>query len=279
MIEILLVLACIWFAAWLRFYSTPEEHLDYMADLPLRAALIAICLIGAMFSFGLYQPHVRQGRFDFALRLFASFIFGGVLLTVLYYLLPFLYVGRGVLSLSLLLSLCAIVIVREIHEKLATSDLMKQRLLVYGAGENAELINQHMRRASDRRAFFIVGFVPVPGQRKSVEQSKLLEATTNLLELAISLNIDEIVMAADERRGAIPMEDMLACVQRGIVVIPKLVHKNRMAENFDVFDFELNDTDMKLIASLDKNESQFFDHRDPNAIESIFGASLRALKN
>jgi 2,5-diketo-D-gluconate reductase A len=52
-----------------------------------------------------------------------------------------------------------------------------------------------------------------------------------------------------------------------------------MAENFDVFDFELNDTDMKLIASLDKNESQFFDHRDPNAIESIFGASLRALKN
>ena len=53
--------------------------------------------IGAMFSFGLYQPHVRQGRFDFALRLFASFIFGGVLLTVLYYLLPFLYVGRGVL--------------------------------------------------------------------------------------------------------------------------------------------------------------------------------------
>lgn len=68
-------------------------------------------------------------------------------------------------------------------------------------------------------------------------------------------------------------------LQRGIVVIPKSVHKNRMAENFDVFDFELNDTDMKLIASLDKNESQFFDHRDPNAIESIFGASLRALKN
>ena len=218
MIETILVLACIWLATWLRFHATPEEHVDYIVDLPLRAALIAACLIGAMFSFGLYQPHVRQGRFDFALRLFASFVFGGVLLTVLYYLLPVLYVGRGVLSLSLLLSLCAIVIAREIHEKLATSELMKQRVMVYGAGNNAELINQHMRRASDRRAFSIVGFVPVPGQQQVVAGTKLLDARANLLELAISLNIDEIVMAADERRGAIPMEDMLACVQRGIVV-------------------------------------------------------------
>lgn len=68
-------------------------------------------------------------------------------------------------------------------------------------------------------------------------------------------------------------------IQRGIVVIPKSVHKTRMAENFDVFDFELSPDDMKTMASLDKNESQFFDHRDPVAIESIFGSSLKALRN
>lgn len=67
-------------------------------------------------------------------------------------------------------------------------------------------------------------------------------------------------------------------IQRGIVVIPKSVHKTRMAENFDVFDFELSDKDMKTISNLDKNESQFFDHRDPSAIESIFGSSLKALR-
>lgn len=68
-------------------------------------------------------------------------------------------------------------------------------------------------------------------------------------------------------------------LQRGIVVIPKSVHKARMAENFDVFDFELSADDMKKMSSLDKNESQFFDHRDPVAIESIFGQSLKALRN
>lgn len=68
-------------------------------------------------------------------------------------------------------------------------------------------------------------------------------------------------------------------IQRGIVVIPKSVHKNRMEENFNVFDFELSAEDMKKMNSLDKHESQFFDHRDPVAIESIFGASLKALRN
>lgn len=68
-------------------------------------------------------------------------------------------------------------------------------------------------------------------------------------------------------------------LQRGIVVIPKSVHKARMTENFDVFDFELSADDMKTMNSLDKNESQFFDHRDPVAIESIFGQSLKALRN
>lgn len=68
-------------------------------------------------------------------------------------------------------------------------------------------------------------------------------------------------------------------LQRGIVAIPKSVHKTRMAENFDVFDFELSDDDIKKIASLDMNESQFFDHRDPLAIESIFSSSLKALRN
>lgn len=68
-------------------------------------------------------------------------------------------------------------------------------------------------------------------------------------------------------------------IQRGIVVIPKSVHKSRIEENFDVFDFELSSDDMKTMNSLDKHESQFFDHRDPAAIESIFGASLKALRN
>ena len=56
-------------------------------------------------------------------------------------------------------------------------------------------------------------------------------------------------------------------LQRGIVVIPKSTHIERMEENFNVFDFVLSDEDMKEIAALDKEQSSFFSHTDPNMVE------------
>lgn len=56
-------------------------------------------------------------------------------------------------------------------------------------------------------------------------------------------------------------------IQRGVVVIPKSTHLERMKENFDVFDFELSAEDMAAIAALDKNESAFFSHSDPGTVE------------
>ncbi len=58
-------------------------------------------------------------------------------------------------------------------------------------------------------------------------------------------------------------------IQRGIVCIPKSVEKERMKENFDVFDFTLSSEDMKEIGKLDTGTSSFFDHRDPAAIERL----------
>jgi 2,5-diketo-D-gluconate reductase A len=55
--------------------------------------------------------------------------------------------------------------------------------------------------------------------------------------------------------------------QRGIVAIPKSVRKERMAENFDVFDFELSPDEMSAIATLDTGTSSFFDHRDPAMVK------------
>ena len=71
-----------------------------------------------------------------------------------------------------------------------------------------------------------------------------------------------------EKYGKTPAQVMLRWhIQRGIVVIPKSTHIERMEENFNVFDFELTAEDMEVIAALDKNQSSFFSHTNPNMVE------------
>lgn len=58
-------------------------------------------------------------------------------------------------------------------------------------------------------------------------------------------------------------------IQRGVSVIPKSTHKERMKENFEVFNFTLTESDMQKIAALDESESAFFSHYDPATVEFI----------
>lgn len=60
-------------------------------------------------------------------------------------------------------------------------------------------------------------------------------------------------------------------IQSGVVIIPKSVHKERMEQNFDVFDFTLSADEMKKIESLDGGESLFFSHYDPAIVEWLAG--------
>lgn len=64
-------------------------------------------------------------------------------------------------------------------------------------------------------------------------------------------------------------------IQRGIVVIPKSTHKDRMIQNISVFDFTLSDEDMKQIQTLDEKESLFFSHYDPQTVEMLTSMGKR----
>lgn len=77
-----------------------------------------------------------------------------------------------------------------------------------------------------------------------------------------------VIVQLAEKYQKTPAQIMLRWqIQRGIVVIPKSTHMERMEENFNVFDFTLAEEDMQAIEELDKAQSFFFSHQDPNMVE------------
>lgn len=79
---------------------------------------------------------------------------------------------------------------------------------------------------------------------------------------------NETLKEIGEKYGKTTAQVMLRWhIQRGVIVIPKSVHKERMIENFEIFDFSLTEEDMQKIAQMDTATSAFFSHQDPAMVE------------
>lgn len=220
LLELAAILLAVTLAVWLRFIDDPASRGLFVETAPGRTLLVGLFVTGAMAAFGLYQPHMRHNRVDLALRIVLAFAFGGVGLLVLYYAIPATYIGRGVLFIALVVGLVLVCILRLVVYPLAGVEAFKRRILILGAGNNADLINRRLRRRSDRKAFSVIGFLPIEGQPRVVAEHLLVAPSgPTLFETASALHAHEIVIAPDERRGGVPMDQILQCAQQGIAIV------------------------------------------------------------
>jgi len=205
-------------AGVLRYWGDAATQATFDEMLRWRAPLIAVVLILAMAALGLYQVHLRAGWLGRLSRQAVAFVLGGVVLTVLYYLAPATFLGRGVLGITLALGYVTVAAWRVLFLSVVDADLFKRRVIVLGAGERAAEMVRKMRRKTDQRGFKILGYVPVGADPISVPRASLLQPDGALCKWAAGLDLDEIVVAPDDRRGTLHVEALLECKQRGLAV-------------------------------------------------------------
>ena len=203
-----------------RFETSIHDIEAGIGSLLPRAILFAGVMFISMAAMGLYNSRQRSRLPGMLARVAASVLSGALIVAVMFYLVPGLYMGRGALLLATAMALGGVVVVRTLFDTLVKDDVFKRRVLVYGAGRRAESISG-LRRRSDRRGFNVVGYIPAEGDDLSagVPREAHTQDHESLLAWCRNHRVDEIVVAMDDRRRRFPMEQLLECRLEGIEIV------------------------------------------------------------
>lgn len=213
-------------AGWLRFgVNLPTLEKQQGALWP-RAMVFAATMAACSLAFGLYSARQRARSAGILIRVLVAVTAGIVLTTTCFYIIPNLWIGRGVLALAALGSAAIVVALRLGFSHFVDETPFKRRVLVYGTGRSAGAISR-LRRRADQRGFVLVGFVQPNGESIEVPEDRVLEPNGELLKLCKWLNVDEVVVAMDDRRRAFPIRELLDCRLAGVDVTELLTFLER----------------------------------------------------
>ena len=218
-LEVLLIFVSIYSAAYIRFINTPDGFLDIADKLWLSAAILAVLNPIAMLATGLYQGNIREGMAGILLRLLISLIAAWVLTTLVFYIFPELDRGRGIIFIAQVQSFFVLGTLRAVFLELVDTETFKKRILVYGAGNTAAIIESKLRRKSDRRTFNIIGYVLMDQQDQKIADDKLVSLEGSLYQCVLENDIDEIIVAKTDTDTEIPVKELVECKFRGIEVV------------------------------------------------------------
>lgn len=229
LIEAVLAFLALYAAASIRFdigvRELPALEQQYGPLWP-RGIAFSLIVLGCLLAFGLYNSRQRVQLAGVMARVLVALIVSSCATAALFYVVPSLYLGRGVAALALLLVLCGVITSRLVFARVAQEDIFKRRVLVFGAGSAASAI-AGLRRSSDRHAFSLAGFVQAPAEERVVPVERVLDSGGDLCRLCYRLGITEVVLAMDDRRRGFPIPELLECRLAGIEVTELLTFLER----------------------------------------------------
>lgn len=215
--EAVVLCSSVYLSIQLRFMEVVGSEFISEISAVLPKALIFVLLTQALMgSMGLYGRQLRDGAVGLLLRIGLSFFLAFLISAVLFYFVPELHMGLGVLGVAFLIALLGILLIRITFLHLQGYEQLKNRVLVLGTGSVAAHISE-LRRKSDWRGLSIIGFVSF-SEETMVPKNKVIVLTEPLRQFVERNCIDEIVVALTDRRRALPVDEILDCKMAGVPV-------------------------------------------------------------
>ncbi len=181
--------------------------------------IYACIVLTLMTATGLYNRHLRD-------KLTATFLRGGVAVTVsvlimssIFYYQPEMDISRRAFVYAITLSALLLLLTRySCYLLRKTGKIYCKKVLVYGAGQRADLIGQ-LRRKKDTQHFNCIGYLPVNNEKIKIAAEKVIDVPDSLLEFVKNNNIEEIIVALDDQRKVLATKDLLDCKVYGVDII------------------------------------------------------------
>ena len=218
--ELLILFVSIYLGASLDLTARGQLTASVGNHLPLwiQATVFAAAIVLGMTAMGLYHRDQHTRPSAVMIRLLLSFLCGFALMGTAYLAIPTLILGGSVFATALVSSFIGIATCRLIC---AAHDEEEQgiRVLVLGVGDRAKQI-ERLQGDRGQSNVVVAGYVDVAGDEHQIKASAIAVGEHgSLLQLAQALKIDEVIVATDDRRRGLPVDDILQCKMYGIGVL------------------------------------------------------------
>ncbi|MDV3503487.1 TIGR03013 family XrtA/PEP-CTERM system glycosyltransferase [Marinobacter sp. M-5] len=209
-------------AVFFRHFGEVSFFLDNIQYLLPSAIAFGMANLVVMIALGVHQSRLEEGMSGMMLRTIFSLIIG-VPASAFIFLLGnewLWYLGfSDILTSASVFGLFLLGISRWIFFGIAGKDAFKRKVLVLGAGAKARQLLEDLKTPFNRKGFIITGFVPLPDEPVQIRDESLLLRLASLHRHILRHPVREIVVAVDDRRKGLPMEDLLECKMEGVRIV------------------------------------------------------------
>lgn len=231
LVEFVMLFFAMYWGHELRFFYTSSWYSDEY--IILSSTIFCLVVTISNIGLGLYRRSLSWDDFHLLSRIGVSFTASLLVLLVVYYSFPEFTVARSVLVYSFAMALLGMLFCRYLFYGYAKHSNLRKKILVIGVGNNASKLvssnDEYIHRGFEITACLNLNDAPVV-----VKDYKIISVFDSIFSVAIDLDIDEIVMALDDRRCKFPMDDLLDCKVHGIDVVDLLTFYEREKSMIDL---------------------------------------------